>query len=99
MRTKTHDTSQYGREYVSGLLRLETKRNITEISRQVGVASQNMQQFISDSPWAGPGLIKGVQDQVKVHPAFAEAVAVVDESADDKAGRLVSGRGGSIMAG
>ena len=48
MRTKTHDTSQYGVEYVSGLLRLDTKRNITEISRQVGVASQNMQQFISD---------------------------------------------------
>ncbi|GIK42952.1 MAG: hypothetical protein BroJett011_67850 [Chloroflexota bacterium] len=42
MRTKTHDTSQYGRDYVSGLLRLDTKRNITEISRQVGVASQNL---------------------------------------------------------
>ena len=93
MRTKTHDTSQYGLEYVSGLLRLDTKRNMTEISRQVGVASQNMQQFISDSPWAGPGLIEAVQHQVKVHPVFAEAVAVVDESADDKGGAVSAGAG------
>jgi SRSO17 transposase len=93
MQTKTHDTSQYGFDYVSGLLRLDTKRNITEISRQVGVASQNMQQFISDSPWAGPGLIEAVQNQVKIHPAFAEAVAVVDESADDKGGAVSAGAG------
>lgn len=93
MRTKTHDTSQYGVAYVSGLLRLETKRNITEISRQVGVASQNMQQFISDSPWAGAGLIEAVQEQVKIHPAFAEAVAVIDESADDKGGGMSAGAG------
>lgn len=102
MQTKTHDTSQYGVEYVSGLLRLETKRNMTEISRQVGVASQNMQQFISDSPWAGAGLIEAVQSQVKVHPAFAEAIAVIDESANETgeasvgAGRQHNGRLGKI---
>ncbi len=93
MQTKTHDTSQYGIEYVSGLLRLETKRTMTEISRQVGVASQNMQQFISDSPWAGPGLIDAVQTQVKVHPAFAEAIAVIDERANEKGGEVSVGAG------
>lgn len=93
MQTKTHDTSLYGVEYVSGLLRLPTKRNITEISRQTGIASQNMQQFMSDSPWAGARLIEAVQAQVKVHPAFAEAVAVLDESAEVKAGVASVGAG------
>lgn len=93
MRTKTHDTSAYGVEYVSGLLRMSSQRNITEISRQAGITSQNMQQFISDSPWAGEGLIDGVQGEVKVHPAFAEAVAVIDESADAKAGEVSVGAG------
>lgn len=50
MQTKTHDTSAYGVEYAIGLLRLPTKRTITQIRRQTGIASQNMQQFISDSP-------------------------------------------------
>ena len=93
MRTKTHDTSAYGIEYVSGLLRMTSHRNITEISRQTGIASQTMQQFISDSPWAGAGLIDAVQREVKVHPAFAEAVAVIDESADAKAGEVSVGAG------
>jgi len=93
MRTKTHDTSDYGIEYVSGLLRMSTQRNITEISRQTGIASQNMQQFISDSPWAGAVLIDAVQSEVKVHPAFAKAVAVIDESANEKAGEVSVGAG------
>lgn len=93
MQTKTHDTSAYGVEYVSGLLRMPTKRTITEISRQTGLASQNLQQFISDSPWAGQRLIEAVQAEVKVQPAFAEAVAVIDESAEVKAGETSVGAG------
>ena len=87
MRTKTHDTSAYGVEYVSGLLRMESKRTISQISRQVGVTSQNMQQFISDSPWSGPGLIAEVQEQVSQHPVWEQgAMLVLDESADGKGG-------------
>lgn len=93
MQTKTHDTSAYGVEYVSGLLRMPTKRTMTEISRQTGVASQNMQQFISDSPWAGQRLIEAVQGEVKEHPAFGQAVAVLDESAEAKAGEASVGAG------
>jgi hypothetical protein len=43
-----------------------------------------MQQFINDSPWAGARLIEAVQGEIKVHPAFAQAVAVLDESAIEK---------------
>lgn len=93
MRTKTNDTSGYGVQYVSGLLRLPTKRTIVNISRQTGVAPQNMQQFISDSPWVAGRVIEQVQAEVKVHPAFAGAVLVVDESADEKAGESSVGAG------
>ena len=92
MRTKTHDTSAYGVEYVSGLLRMESKRTISQISRQVGVTSQNMQQFISDSPWSGPGLIAEVQEQVSQHPVWEQgAMLVLDESADEKGGETSVG--------
>lgn len=94
MRSKTHDTSEYGVEYVSGLLRLEADRNITQISRQVGVESQNMQQFISDSPWSGRKLIEEVQRHIQEHRAWeVGAVLVLDESADEKAGEASAGAG------
>jgi SRSO17 transposase len=81
-------------QYVSGLLRLEEKRNITHISRKVGIESQNMQQFISDSPWSGPGLLQAVQAQIKQHPVWEqEAILVIDESADEKAGETSAGAG------
>lgn len=94
MMTKTHDTSDYGVEYVSGLLRMETKRNITNISRKVEVDGQAMHHFISNSPWSGPQLIQRIQEDVRMHPEFAtEAVLVLDESAEQKAGDSSSGTG------
>jgi hypothetical protein len=91
MRTKTNDTSGYGVQYVSGLLRLPTKRTIVNISRQTGVAPQNMQQFISDSPWGAGRVIEQAQTEVKVHPAFAGAVLVVNSRAS-RAGRRLCRR-------
>lgn len=86
MRTQTHDTSRYGVAYLSGLLRLEERRTYTAISREQGVSLQNMQQFMSDSPWAGRKMIDQVAAEVKVHPVFATAMLVLDESADEKSG-------------
>lgn len=94
MRTKTHDTREYGVQYVSGLLRLEEKRNMAQISRKLGLEGQNMQQFISDSPWSGRGLIQAVQGQIKQHPIWEQgAIRVIDESADEKAGETSAGAG------
>ena len=92
MKTQTHNKSQYGLEYVSGLLRLESKRNITNISRKTEVNSQNMQHFISNSPWSARELIKGIQQDLRTHSEWQnEAVLVVDESADEKAGEYTAG--------
>jgi SRSO17 transposase len=86
-RTKTRDTSEYGLAFVSGLLRMETKRNMASVGRQTGVLPQNMQHFMSNSPWSGPTLIDTIQEDVKQHPEFrAGAMLVLDESADQKAG-------------
>jgi SRSO17 transposase len=105
MRTRTRDTSEYGFRYLSGLLRMETKRNIANIGRKTDVSEQNMQHFVSNSPWSGPGLVVAVQDDVKQHPEFqpGTAMLVVDESADEKAddhsagaGRQHNGRLGKV---
>ena len=94
MRTRTRDTSQYGLDYISGLLRMKTKRNINNIARTAGVREQNMQQFISDSPWPGHDLISVLQQDITMHPHFQEeSVLIIDESADEKAGKHSAGAG------
>ena len=82
MRTATRDTSAYGLHYLSGLLRMEAKRDITHIALATGVAEQNMQQFISDSPWSGYDLVSVLQQDISAHPHFREgAFLLADESA------------------
>ena len=60
MRTQTRDTSGYGLQYMSGILRMESKRNMANIGRQTETPEQNMQHFMSISPWSGPGLIAAI---------------------------------------
>jgi len=91
--TQTRDTSEYGLGYLSGLLRMETKRNLANVGRKTAMPGQNLQHFISNSPWSGPGLIEAIQNEIKMHPAFHDAVLVLDESADAKAGEQSAGAG------
>jgi SRSO17 transposase len=94
IRTETRDTSEYGLEYVSGLLRMTSKRTMTAIGRQTGVIGQNMQHFMSNSPWRGEAVIEEVQSQVRYHGEFQnEAMLIFDESADAKAGETSAGAG------
>ena len=94
IRTKTQDTSQYGLCYVSGLLRMEAKRTMANISRKTNTPVQNMHHFMSNSPWSGRALIQAIQEEVKRHPEFQTgAVLILDESADKKAGAHSAGAG------
>jgi len=72
---------------------MEAKRNMSNIGRKTDVPGQNMQHFMSNSPWSGWGLIAGVRDEIKVHPEFQGALLVLDESADEKAGAHSAGAG------
>lgn len=93
MRTRTRDTSEYGLDYLSGLLRMETKRNIANIGRQTETPGQNLHHFISHSNWSSAELIAAVQAEIKDHPAFEKAMLVLDESAEEKSGAHSTGAG------
>lgn len=92
-RTKTRDTGEYGLKYISGLLRMETDRNLANVGRKTGISGQNLQHFVSNSSWAGEEVILAVENEVRVHAAFQEAMLILDESAEEKAGEHSAGAG------
>ncbi len=92
MRTKTRDTSEYGFHYVSGLLRMETERNISNISRKTKQTMQNMQHFISNSPWSARTLLDRIREAMQDRAELAEGVMLLlDESGEEKAGQYSVG--------
>jgi SRSO17 transposase len=94
MRTKTRDTSEYGFHYISGLLRMENKRTMANIGRKTNTSKQNIQHFMSNSPWSGPRLVSEIQSEIKEHAEFQSgAILTLDESADEKAGAHSAGAG------
>lgn len=72
---------------------METNRNLANVGRKVNVSGQNLQHFVSNSPWSARSLIEAIQDDIKVHPAFQEAILVLDESAEEKSGPESAGAG------
>ena len=102
--TTTRDSSHYALDYLSGLLRMSKERNFTNIGRTCGQAPQNIQHFISHSPWEGQEVLGQVREEIRQTPAFTTGgVLVLDESAEEKAsdqtvgaGRQHNGRLGKI---
>ena len=72
---------------------MEAKRNMSNIGRKTNVSGQNMQHFMSNSPWSGRELITGVQEEIKTRHEFQGAMLMLDESADAKAGPYSAGAG------
>jgi SRSO17 transposase len=94
LRTTTRDTSDYGLAYMSGMLRMDSGRNMAKIGRQAGISPQNMQHFISNSPWSYSALIRAIQEDILRHAEFQSgAILVLDESAEQKAGEHSAGAG------
>ena len=54
--TQTRDGRAYAYDYLSGQLRMEAGRNYTNIARQTGNSEQNMQHFMTNSPWSVQGM-------------------------------------------
>ena len=91
-KNKTRDASEYALHYLSGLLRMETDRHFTEIGREAGVEGQNVQHFMSNSPWSGDEVCNQVLEELKATPELTAAgVLLVDESADEQAGDKSAG--------
>jgi len=67
---------------------------MANIGRKTKVPEQNMQHFMSESPWPGRALIAEIREDIKMHPEFqSRAMLVIDESADEKAGEHSAGAG------
>jgi SRSO17 transposase len=78
---------------MSGLLRMKGSRNMAEIAREAQVGEQNMQHFMSHSPWSGPALIEQVQQTVSERRELQGGMLILDESADEKCGDSSAGAG------
>lgn len=93
-KTKTRNTGEYAYHYLSCLLCMETKRNYTNIGRAAGAAGENIQHFMSDSPWLAQTAMKQVQQEIKTTPGLEQgSVLLLDESANQKAGDESAGAG------
>jgi SRSO17 transposase len=96
-KTKTYDSSKYAWVYLRGLLLMETKRNFANIARRVihpDDDGQNIQHFMSDSPWVAQTVIQQVQREITATPELRTGgVLLLDESAAEKAGDQSAGAG------
>jgi SRSO17 transposase len=102
-KTKTRDTSEYAYHYLSSLLRMEARRNYTSIGRATDIPGENIQHFMSNSPWPMRTALEQVQEEVKATPGLERgSMLLLDESADKSgekkagAGRQYNGRLGKV---
>jgi SRSO17 transposase len=91
-RTATRDASRYAAPYVGALLRMDGKRSFANIGRQVGLAGQNVQHFVSNSPWSSAGVLRQVRQEIAARPELPRGgVLILDESPVKKAGTKSAG--------
>lgn len=96
-KTQTRDPSGSALPYLRGLLTMTTQRNYANIARRVidrNDDGQNLQYFVSESPWSTQTVLQQVQDEIRDTPVLATGgVLLLDESADEKAGPHSAGAG------
>jgi len=91
-RTQTRDASAYAFHYLSGQLRLEAKRTFVNLARTAAVSEQNIQHFMSNSPWSAQAVFRQVQAEITATPGLQHGgVLVLDESAEAKSGDQSAG--------
>jgi len=73
---------------------MERGRNFANIGFNTGVPEQNMQHFMSNSPWSAWAVIQQVQVEIAATLGLEQgSVLILDESADAKAGEKSAGSG------
>jgi len=92
--TKTRDTSEYAFTYLRGLLTMDTERNYANIARRVidpKDDGQNIQQFMSDSPWPARSVFGQIQTEICHRPELSSGMLTLDESGDKRSGNNSAG--------
>ncbi len=93
-KTKTRDSSAHGWTVLKGYLLLETNRTYKNIDQKVNgldCDGQNIQQFMSDSPWSWEGVFNQVLVDIGNNPALSDGTLNFDESGDECSGTHKAG--------
>lgn len=92
--TQTRDQARKAYHYLSGLLRMTEKRTFSGIGRNTGQSGENIQHFMSNSPWSTETVYTQVQAEIATTPELRTGgMLLLDESADAKAGTKTAGTG------
>jgi SRSO17 transposase len=71
---------------------MDGKRTFANLGRQVGLAGQNVQHFVSTSPWSAADVLGQVRREIAARPELRQGgVLILDESPVKKAGTKTAG--------
>lgn len=93
-KTKTNDSSAHGWTVLKGYLLLETDRNYKNIDQKVNgpdADGQNIQQFMSESPWGWDGVFNQVMENINNDEELQGGTLNFDESGDACSGTHKAG--------
>jgi SRSO17 transposase len=79
------------RTYIRGQMSKLQRKSMEPIALAEGVKPRTLQWFLSDVPWDGPAMRDGLERMVARDHAHAQAIGVIDESANPKQGRHTAG--------
>jgi SRSO17 transposase len=94
LRTKTQDCSDHGLTMLKGYFLLGNDRNYTKIAQKViGYKSdgQDLQHFMSDSPWDTAGVFKQVRQDLSTKLGLSGGMLNFDECGDECSGKHKAG--------